>query len=134
MTATTRTLSITMPLPSPVLSPNGRAHWRRVAAEKQRARTAAKMTAVDWLNRHDKPRPYFPADTTILVTAVASRRPRGTTQDADNLIASCKAYLDGWTDAQVWEDDRQVRWGSVTWTDKAVKGGRLVITITEVAA
>lgn len=127
-------LTITLPLPPPELSPNTRAHWRRVAAAKKRARTAAKLTAVDWLNRHGKPRPYFPAGTRVRATATIYLAPgrAGRARDDDNAKAACKAYWDGWTDAEVWTDDRTVVWGDITYADERRPGGQIVLTLTAI--
>ena len=119
---------VALPLPARILSPNGRAHWAKVHRAKQDARWLAKLCAR--LRLGDSPTPYFPAGTRVRITATAWPRQRNHDHDDDNLKASCKAYLDGFTDAGVWADDRQAVWGDVTWEEPGTQRGQIVLTLT----
>lgn len=86
------TLTITLPLPDKVLSPNARCHWavKSKAVSKYRnaaiwiCLTEAKGHRLQWSQAKYTARFYFPT----------SRR-----RDADNAIASLKSALDGVADA-----------------------------------
>lgn len=120
-------LVVALELPSRLLSPNGRAHWTIVRQAKQDARWRAKLAAAVLL--YAAPTPYFPAGTRVRITATARPRQRNHEHDDDNLKAGCKSYLDGFTDAGVWENDRQAVWGDVVWEEPDGRPGRLVLTM-----
>jgi crossover junction endodeoxyribonuclease RusA len=86
-------ISIDLPWPPRELHPNARVHWgaRARAAKKSRALSGFALLA-SGIRRND---PDIPE--ALKVTAVffpPSRR-----GDEDNMLASCKAYLDGIADA-----------------------------------
>lgn len=87
-----------MPWPDSILSPNNRDHWRvrSMAKKQQRA---------DWraLACHYKLKAPAEGKVEVRMEFIPSdRRPR----DADNLLASCKAGLDGLADAMGVNDSR----------------------------
>jgi len=85
-------ITIILPLPDPVLSPNARVHWAKKAKAAKSYREVAQWAAfkkmhpapAKWEKSSYKARFYFPT---------ARRR------DADNAIASLKSALDGVADA-----------------------------------
>jgi len=91
-------VTITLSLPDKSLSPNARVHWAEKARVVKHHRHAAYVTAVTAL----KTGPRWP-QATLHITAYfrTSRMP-----DADNFIASLKAYCDGIADAGIIENDR----------------------------
>jgi len=129
---------VRLPLPPLALSPNGRTHWRTRARLVTQHRGEAKWRALEALGYAYNPVPLFPAGTVVRVTAWVYRPKRRKRMDDDNFKASCKAYLDGLTDAGVWADDKQARWGDVEWGSEEVFGGRaeggVVLTLTAEAA
>lgn len=105
-------LVITLPLPDRVLSPNARCHWatksRAVKAARATAQYAATVAggACQWLTT---------ARIDIRAFHTINRR-----RDRDNLIASCKAYLDGLADAGLIANDSGFTLGPVVFgVDKA---------------
>ena len=96
-------------LPDPDLNPNNRGHWGDYARAKKNAREAM-MAALK-----DKDNPVFvpdrPYEAAILkIEFVAGFRDRQRKKrDMDNLLASCKPYIDGLKDGGVIVDDTAVR-------------------------
>ncbi len=82
--------------PSPVLSPNARAHYMT----KHRATRSYRQTTCI-MGRGQK-RLQNPA--CAILPLVATRRRR----DLDNVLASLKSALDGLTDAGWWDDDHKI--------------------------
>ena len=118
--------------PPEELNPNSRVHWRPYRRASGALRTAAKYAALE----HGGTDPIVGrVDVSIRVCWPKRRR----VLDADNALASCKAALDGLTDAGVWQDDRQMRRVSVEQEklDKAgnamYPGGAIVVDIEEVS-
>lgn len=113
---------ITLPLPLPAVRPNARSrsHWPKTNAVKKMRAWAAScpQCAVLFMN-----------PSVSAVVYLKTKR----AWDRDNLTASCKAYLDGLTDAGYWADDSIVRWGSIEF-DKNPKSPRVVLRIMEGAA
>ncbi len=90
---------IILPLPARELSPNARCHWGAKAVATRKARTAACACAMAALWRDEPPRWKNAMSQLIFYFKTARRR------DADNLLASCKAYCDGLVDAGILADD-----------------------------
>lgn len=91
-------MKIVLPLPSRNLSPNSRLHWAALAKCKRDARKiAAHLT---WAKFSNEGKPVFAGYRLDFYWANARRR------DRDNATASCKAYLDGISDA-VEQDDSE---------------------------
>ena len=95
-----RFLDITLPLPHRALRPNGRAHWAEKARKTKAAKSRARLMVLNALANAAEPlHPVRYAVTWFF---------KGAVPDADNCLASCKAYLDGaaaafGVDDRVWE-------------------------------
>lgn len=113
-----RFLDICLPHPPRALRPNGRAHW----AAKARRTKAAKFRA--WLLVHnavvDAVEPLHP------VRYVVTWYFKGAVPDADNCLASCKAYLDGAAQA-FGVDDRAWECAGIHRVHDKARAGELVI-------
>lgn len=83
-------------------SPNGRLHWRRLAAERKEWRTSTFLSAIQAI-RSGGHGGDFPLDR-IEVQPVFTFRTRRR-RDTDNLVAMLKPLLDGLVDANVVPDD-----------------------------
>lgn len=96
-----KAIIITLPVPSKRLHPNDRSVWQARLKPKANARCIARI--VGCVQRPDEP---FDAPACRIVWKVNTKRRR----DTDNLVAWCKAYTDGLTDAGIWLDDSRVTW------------------------
>lgn len=119
MTATTRTLTITLALPDRALCGNGTARkFERSALVADQRRDAALCGYQALAAFPESLRgPLFPADVRVRVDVLVKRTRQWAARrmDDDNLIRGLKASMDGLTDAGIWHDDRQVRWGDIAW-------------------
>lgn len=88
---------LTMPWPQTVLSPNARAHWTQVAKAKKSLRAAWAWEAT----KQGAKRIQAESLAVRLTFFPPDRRPR----DLDNMLAACKAGLDGLADV-LGVDDR----------------------------
>jgi crossover junction endodeoxyribonuclease RusA len=94
-------LKVELPWPSRNLRPNARTHWAVRAREtKSHRRTAYFLTMVE---TRERPASSWPARIPIRLTF---HPPLRRAHDRDNLIANCKAYLDGAADALDVNDNR----------------------------
>lgn len=117
-----QSLSIEIGWPSPKLSPNARVHFM----EAHRFKKAAKDTAF-WLTRaalgHSK---WF--DTGAVNVRLTAHPIKGKVRpDADNLIASHKATLDGIA-LGLGVDDKSFNAPSIDWADP-VPNGKIIISL-----
>ena len=113
------TLVIRLPLPPRALNPNSRVHWAVKARAVTDMRLAASVTALGSSIRFTEP----------IIDAVFWHKTKKR-RDRDNAIASCKAMIDGLSDAKLWDDDSCVHWGDVAlMVDK--DDPRLILTIRE---
>ena len=80
---------IDLPWPHKSLSPNARVHWAEKARQTKKAREWAQWVSCS----------YGPIEATELKVTVTFNPPTKRYRDADNLIASCKAYFDGIADS-----------------------------------
>lgn len=110
-------------------------HWREKADERRRNRTMGKMIAVDAMARL----PHMGRLEGLCRMEVIAYSPMGDAHvhDTINLPAMLKGYFDGFTDAGVWEDDRQVRSLEVVqhsgeYTRRVYPRGFLIFSIREV--
>lgn len=111
---------IELPWPGRVLSPNGRAHWRKFAAAKKVAKnTAFVLTKAARVG-------ICAGDVPVLIGLTFHPMTRNEV-DADNLIASCKAYLDGIALA-LGVDDSTFKLAAPVIAEP-VKGGKVIVRI-----
>lgn len=80
--------------PAKELRPNGRAHMMAVVRTKKEARGRARIVALAGMQRAGAQRGVF-APVRYRITWLY----KGTRPDQDNVVAACKAYLDGCADA-----------------------------------
>lgn len=117
------TLTIELPWPAKELNPNAREHWAKKARHVSKARQEAMLRAKAAVKHHGAPL----ADTDGLVhMAIVFNPPDKRRRDRDNIIASCKALMDGLSDAIGIDDSKFVptyRMGV------PVKHGRVVVCI-----
>lgn len=110
------TLTIELPLPPQELRPNARVHWAKKARKVKEYRNRSKWVALHQIQRDfgdlafgdpngDRCPPFPIEQPTVRVTMLNKTARK---MDADNLIASMKAAMDGLTDAGVWDDDREL--------------------------
>jgi crossover junction endodeoxyribonuclease RusA len=114
------TITIRLPWPDPILSPNARAHWAKIAKAKKSYRRAC------WGEAMAKRQ----AVSGKLTIDLAFIRPTKRAHDADNLVARMKAGIDGIADA-LGIDDRNFQLGTITIADTTEKGGAVVATIRQ---
>jgi crossover junction endodeoxyribonuclease RusA len=117
-------ITITLPWPDRVLSPNDRPHW----AAKARAVRSARIKA--WA--HTKVAfgaKYWHSDHGDIYLDYVFNPPDRRARDEDSLISSMKAHRDGIADA-LRVNDVRFRQGNVE-IGEVIKGGRVVITIRE---
>jgi crossover junction endodeoxyribonuclease RusA len=111
--------------PAKELSPNARVHHMVLHRFKKAAKTEA-----GWATKYAKPLTWGsdgPFDVLIRAYPPAGK----VKPDADNLVASCKAHLDGIADA-LGVNDNTFNAPSVEWADWTQRG-KLVIRISEAA-
>lgn len=91
-------VTITLPRPSKVLSPNTTSHWAKKAKAKKNQRNTAYVEAL-----RSRPRGWAPLEACYVRTTfyVPDRRRR----DRDNLLASMKSAYDGLADGGIVRDD-----------------------------
>lgn len=131
-----RSLAITLPIPSPLLTVNVRVrmHWREegrhVKAQRQDAMLAAYVAMcpdVETLRALPFPVGKVRADVTVY------RRPRQQVPDEGAKWEWLKPVWDGFTDAGVWADDKQLVHGEIRYFPTAPEP-RVEIVLTEVIA
>ncbi len=105
--------TVSLPIPSRKLSPNGRLHHYARAQANKNARYWGKMATLAAMSpTTNNSRPMWQeAEVTIRVVKPNKRN----IMDDQNLIAACKAYIDGICDAGLMANDKGLRWGPVTW-------------------
>jgi crossover junction endodeoxyribonuclease RusA len=110
--------AITLPWPSPKLSPNARCHWAVKSPITKAARLLARYAteATGARVEHDGP----------VALRVTFHAPDKRHRDRDNCIAACKAYMDGLADG-LGVNDRRFE-PTYAWGD-AVRGGAVVVTL-----
>lgn len=99
-------LTITLPLPHKLLSPNQTPHpvvFRRLKRKARGDAQIAALVALQTAGMADSPR-WTAVTVECRVYCTTQRR-----RDADNFTASMKAAMDGLTDAGIWTDDSVVR-------------------------
>ena len=96
-------LTITLPLPPQRLKPNVRSHHMAKAKAVATYRETACDNAMEAAYHFD-----VRQACSIAVVRLHAFWPTVRRMDADNLLATMKAAFDGFTDAGLWTDDRQV--------------------------
>ena len=112
--------SVRLSWPNPLLSPNARAHWRPVAAAKKVARSEAFFATLEALRGRKLHKP--------LAVKVTFFPPDQRARDTDNMLACCKAALDGVADATGVDDSK---WTLTISRGEPIPGGAVLLTITE---
>lgn len=115
-------ITIHLPWPSPVLSPNARKHWRPVAKAKAAARHDGKVLALEALGRRPKPA------SGPLRVSLTFRPPDARARDQDNAIASLKAACDGIADA-LGVNDSMFRFAEPVWDEPCRPHGEVEVTV-----
>lgn len=115
--------------PSPILSPNARGHWAPKARAAARFREAARLATLGALSpdlRDDL------ADIPEIgyTVAVSWERRRTGMRDEDNVLASCKAAIDGVAEA-IGIDDRRFRVRGISLDSASRLGVTTITLITE---
>jgi crossover junction endodeoxyribonuclease RusA len=121
MPSTTISAAIDLPWPAKALHPNSRPHHMAKHRATKAAREAARIMA--------KPIGKIDAEA-VKVTCIFSPPPPKRNRDADNLLASCKAYFDGIADA-IGIDDSRFRHQAPEWGEP-VKGGNVCVVLEAV--
>lgn len=117
-------ITVTLPIPPRVLSPNARCHWRVKAKATKQYRFVAVWEACKECGLVG-PR-WKAARVQVRWFTKTKRRP-----DADNALASLKAAFDGLTDAGVWVSDRETQYEPIVFgVDKV--SPRVEVEIMEV--
>lgn len=102
MTDARHTITITVAWPPPALSPNARCHWAVRARAARDYRFAARLVALDAMNRRELAQsPPWRRALLRLVAYTPTRR----RFDWDNLLASLKPAIDGLRDAGLIVED-----------------------------
>lgn len=129
--ATTRSLTVVLPLPDPLLSINvrRRLHWARAAKhtreQRQAAGYAGKLATPEFPAIN--PSPFFAGR--VRVDIAIAPRPYQKRADDTAVWEAAKPWLDGFEDAALVANDRQFVVGSLTWREE--RTGQLFITLTE---
>jgi len=117
LTETANSIQVVLPWPHKHLSPNARVHWATKAREVKKHRQWAHWATPARLQ----------VEAARLAVTVTFNPPDKRSRDADNLMASCKSYLDGIADSlgiddSVFDLEKPVH-GPV------VKDGRVVVEV-----
>lgn len=115
------TYAISLPWPSPKLSPNARVHWRKKADASKTARHAAAMLTRAAIGPK---KPGWEHVSLAITFCPPDRRRR----DADNLIASLKPSMDGIADALGCDDAGFIFTYAI---GDPVPGGRVSVSLSE---
>jgi crossover junction endodeoxyribonuclease RusA len=118
-------LTVTLPWPNRLLSPNVPGHWAAKAKAKKAYRTACKRI----VDETEGAMPSMPPDGAVRVS-MRFCPPDKRHRDLDNLMASMKSGLDGLADALGVNDS--VFRPSVDW-GQPVAGGQVVLTLEVIA-
>ena len=117
-------LTFQLPIPAKALSPNARLHWAVKSKAVKESRRTACIEALRVLGDAGMPAPYWAkAKMRVVVFTATARRP-----DPGNLMASLKAYEDGFADAGVILNDRNL-WPERPEFRKSERMPRVEITI-----
>jgi crossover junction endodeoxyribonuclease RusA len=112
--------TITLPWPSPELSPNARLHWSAMARAKKSARRTAYILTMEAKARQMQEMPR-------LLVAVTYNPPSRQKYDMDNLVSRMKSAFDGISDA-CFVDDGKWDFAAPVMGDP-VKGGAVTVVL-----
>jgi len=123
----TRTVVVTLPLPSIELNPHAKGHWRKKYEHTVKARELARLLALKCCGSNT---PMFSKATVSMFydcspkRTIKGYRPR----DVQNAVSACKAYIDGCADAGVIVDDNAkiLSWGKCVIVNEGKPGVTLV--------
>ena len=113
-----------LPLPPRCLHPNAKSHWGTKARSAKKARTDSALVA----KLHAPKKPWRKASVQFTFH-LRTARGRVYLNDADNLLAACKAVVDGFADAGIVENDRQFSFLPVRQQPADAQGPRLSVLI-----
>ncbi len=115
-------IRICLPFPHRDLSPNARVHWSTHAKRAKAARQDAY-----YATREQRAAPIeWRKDFEPLPVKLTFCPPDGRARDTDNMLSSCKAYLDGIADAIGVDDSR---WQLSIGRGEPVTGGAVVVEV-----
>lgn len=120
---TVRTLTVTMLLPDPLLTPNLRLHWGARARHTSAQRSYARW-AVPWDLAIEA---MFEGVERVRIDVEVRPRPRMKRLDDDNFWSAMKATRDGLADALGF-DDKQFVIGTLVWSN--LRTSELILTLT----
>jgi crossover junction endodeoxyribonuclease RusA len=112
-------MQITLPWPDKRLSPNARVHWATLSEVKRAARAEGFALAREALGRS--------AITGPLHVSLTFHPPTRRRADLDNMLSSCKAVIDGISQA-VGVDDSE--WSLSLRKGEPTKSGCVVVTLS----
>lgn len=115
----TRTLTLTLPMPPKALSPNARVHRLSKAAVASEYRQSIWLDALAQLQERYGAVVPLPLRMAAVFTFVTKDNRR---RDLDNWLAACKPLLDGLVDAGILIDDSTRYLASITVTRRVDKG------------
>ena len=111
-------MRVSLPWPSPALSPNARTHWATKAKAVAKYRAACGWAA--------KAAGLRPIEADALAVAVTFHAPDRRPRDLDNMLASFKAGADALADVLGVDDSR---WTLTLRRGEPVKGGAIIAEI-----
>jgi len=114
-------VTVTVPIPHPCLSPNARPHHMQLANAKKRARAYSKTATQAVMLCQE--RRWSKAQTSIVWFTKTIKHP-----DPDNALTMLKATFDGFKDAGLLTDDRDLGHGPIRF-EKDAKNPRVEITV-----
>ena len=115
------TMNLILPWPPNSCSPNARKHWTTVAAAKRRLRR-------DWyIVARSQGAGAITCKT--LSVSIEFAPPDRRRRDVDNLLASCKAGIDGLSDLFGVDDSKWLL--SISRAPEPVKGGSVRVTVED---
>lgn len=117
-------MRITLPFPSPQLSPNSRVHWAVKSSAATLARKAAWALTKEAMGKSGIANGSMAGPIAVLLTFYP---PTGRIYDLDNLLSRSKSALDGIADALCLNDNL---FRPVPEFGPVMKGGCLVVTLT----
>ena len=120
-----KSITITLPLPNPGLTPNRRANGGQYMVLKKAARGNGYLCAFAALNRRDAPK-WDKASVEVKRYGKTSKRP-----DDENLIASFKHYIDGIEDCGIIKNDKGLNWITPITYGVDKQNPRVELTFTE---